>query len=142
MTLATPRLIADQFLMSTIGSDATITSLVSTRTFADVAPHGTQYPLIVFRYISQSQDNMAAGGIRYMSTMTYVVEAIGQTETFGSIEAIAERFHTLIDFKEGTVSRGQIVSCVRTSPFSLSEVDSATGLHYRRLGGTYRIQVQ
>lgn len=131
--------LVERWLYITLAADAALGSVVSTRIYANVAPQSSALPCVVFQQ-QAGRDIMGSGPIRYMSTMLYTVRVIGETGSFSTIEAPADRIDAVLHAASGTATGGTVVACVREQPFSL--VESTDGRTFRHLGGIYRCWVQ
>lgn len=129
-----------QWLRTLLTADATLTGLVSTRIYGDLAPQGVTLPFVVYNW-QGGNDVRGLGTARIMVNGLYQVKVIdralsGMTNTV----AIADRLDTLLQGASGSVIDGAVLACVREQP--LAYVETEAGEHYRHLGGLYRVIVQ
>ena len=136
----------DEWLISTLTGDPTLAGLVGARVFTELAPFGTDFPVIVIRSTT-IDDQLGAGQERIMVTEQRLVEAIGEGQSFEPLRAIASQIDGLLHHQPppgsqtvGSFSGVTILSCTRLRQSRLSE--ERDGRHYRRLGGIYQINAQ
>lgn len=144
--MASETLGIDEWLIATLTGDATLTGLVASRVFTELAPTGTAFPCVVIRSIS-TDDQLGSGQNRIMTTEQRLIEGILEGQDFGPLRAIADRIDALLHLKPdaGSVIAGSwsgvtVLSSTRLRPSRLSE--AIDGRHYRRLGGIYQINAQ
>lgn len=113
-------------------------TLVNGRIFHEIAPLGTEYPMIVFQYQSGT-DVLGTGAARIMVQSTWLVRAIGGS-SFVSLKPIADLIDASLHGKQGTTQYGEVFGCFRESPFELIEPDGDK--IFSHLGGLYRIFVR
>ena len=128
--------VAEKWMVSTLGADATITAAVGTKIHAHVVPEDTTFPYIFITFQGGS-DVMTNGAYRIMSNLRYVVRAVSKSTSSESARPIAERIDAVLHGKQGTVDLGVVLSAVRDSPFFMIEVRD--GMHLRHVGGIYRV---
>lgn len=128
---------AQEWLRATLN---TAPAVSGGRIFPDVAPQGAEPPYTVFQY-QGGGDLMESGAARVWSSLLFLVRVIDKTNTIGAaLRTAADEIDARLHDKSGTTADGRVVSCVRTEPFQLAEVDQ--GVQYRHLGGIYRLYVQ
>ena len=134
----------EQWLYSLLSSDTGtggVSTLVSGRIYAYVAPSGAVFPFVIYSR-QAGHDVMGVGTVRIMASEVYQVKVVGKAATvaLGTIKAIADRIDTLLQGATGTVVDGRVLSCVREQ--GISYVETSGSDVYSHLGGLYRIQVQ
>ena len=113
---------------------------VSDRVYADVAPRGSTFPLVIYQ-LQTPKDVMTLSGVRIMTRGTWIVKAVMPTQSFGDLSEIAELIDSRLHRQRYTIAgEGIVLACVREAPFKMTEVTD--GLPIRYLGGMYRIQAQ
>lgn len=132
-------LVAEQWLQTVLSGDATLNTAVGGRIYGYVAPQDAAFPVVVYQQ-QAARDVQGVGPARIMATMLYIVKVTGQTGSFASIEAAANRIDAVLQAASGTNVRGRVVACVREAPFSL--VENTPNGQYRHLGGMYRLWAQ
>lgn len=132
-------LVAEAWLQSVLSGDSTLNTTVGGRIYAYVAPPGATFPLVIYQN-QAAKDVRGNGPQRIMANMLYTVKVIGETTSFASIEAAANRIDAVLQAVSGSTVRGVVVACVREQPFSL--VESTPSGQYRHLGGVYRLWAQ
>lgn len=123
----------ESWLYGILSVDATLISYVGTRIYTGVIPDGVSFPLILITLDGTPDDLMVINAKRVWTDCRYIVRAIAQTETFGTLNTIANRIDTLLHRTSGT----NINACVREQAFEMTEV--VDNVQYRHLGGIYRI---
>lgn len=106
---------------------------VADRVYADVAPTGATWPVIVFNIQSPGRDNTTLEGIRQLVTPLVLVRAVTQGASYVPLKAIDQYIDLRLTLQTGV----GIASCVRESPFLKAE--TIDGVSYRQLGGLYRL---
>lgn len=137
--------LVDAWIVSRLSTDATLLTMgivtgsgsVASRVFNSLAPAETAMPLIVYQ-TQRASDVIGVGTARIMVDTLYVVKVIAQGSDFSVHKPIADRVDVLLHGAAAVVAGGEILSCVRTEPFSMVENDE--GRQYRHLGGIFRIQ--
>lgn len=130
-----------KWIYETLSADATITGIVSTRIYRDVAPQGAAFPCIVLQLQSPGNDLNGVGGVRVFNTSQWTVKAINAGgEYSGNLSILATRIDTLLHDKHATVDSDGQVWCVRVRPFQMPEIDN--GVQYRHSGGVYEVTAQ
>lgn len=132
-------LVAESWLYSVLAADSQLAATVGTRIYAYIAPEVAAFPYVVYQN-QAGRDVRGVGPLRIMANMLYVVKAVGQTSSFGTLEAAANRIDAVLQAASGTNVRGTVIACVREQPFAL--VESLSAGQYRHLGGVYRLWAQ
>lgn len=130
---------ADQWLYGKLTTDATLTSLISTRVYSYMAPLGAVLPAIIYAY-QGGQDVAEVAGYRIFNSGLYQVKAVGAGGSMAVVAAIAHQIDEVLYRASGNVAGGAILACVREQPVSYAEYSN--GVRYNHLGGLYRILVQ
>lgn len=128
----------DEWLYGKLTADAPLTALVGDRIYSDMVPFEPTFPVVVYQQQS-ALDVIGVGSARIMVDTLYVVKVIGQVVSYSDIQAIADRFDTVLQGSNGVVADAYIEGVVREEILRFTEVDQ--GLPYRQLGGMYRIFV-
>ena len=134
---------AEKWLYSVLSGDTGaggVNTLVGGRIYAYLAPERSAYPLVIFSH-QGDYDVMGVGTARILASTLYQVKAVGKASAVSmmSLQAIADRIDALLQGASGTVTDGEIVSCVREQ--QISYVEYAESAVYGHLGGLYRIQI-
>lgn len=106
--------------------------------WSEKIPPAELLPAIRMSDLSPSDVN-SVNGYRILVVGVFLVAVVGRTDDWGDLVAAADRLDTLLHRATGSFDGVTIESCVRQSPFRLPEDDG--DVHYRHLGGTYRVQV-
>lgn len=134
-------LVAERWLTDILSNDTTLTGLINGRVYGYVAPENADLPLVIFKFFDGA-DETGVGAVRLYSALQYIVEVIGEGESFVALETIANRVDVLLHGKNNLlVDGGNIVECIRVRPTASVEVIEG-GLQYRHLGGIYQLMVQ
>lgn len=134
-------LVADAWLYSTLIGTTEVTAFVSSRVHSEIAPPKAMFPFLVFSLIS-NQDIQSFNGTIIGATALYDVKFVMETRTFLAGDAAYAALHNKLHRKTYSTPNGEIISCVRTASIRFAEAEESSGVEYRHLGGTYRIQVQ
>lgn len=128
---------ADRWVYTKLTADATLTPLIGTRVFGEIAPQGTAMPYIVFQ-MQSAVDLRIVGPYTVWSNMLYVVRGIAETNSFGgNLGTIDNRITAVLHNTSGSNVDGLIYVCVRVQPFRLTEI--VDGRSIRHAGGIFRI---
>lgn len=133
--------LVDAWLYGVLSGDGTITSLLGAtgrieNTVGPITPALT-LPKIHFQCVV-SRDVTTTDGTIIDTNSLYDVEAIQVGDSFGVVQPLAARIHSLIHRTVYTFVGGGSLTCVRESILQRTEVHE--GLVYRHLGGSYRIR--
>lgn len=134
-------LVAERWLTDILSNDATLAGLINGRVYGYVAPNDAGLPFVVFKYF-EGADEIGVGAVRLCSVLQYIVEVIGEGESFVALETIANQVDVLLHGRNNVlVDGGNIVECIRMRPTASVEVIEG-GVQYRHLGGIYQMIVQ
>ena len=141
MTAGLELLAAREWLYAKLAADATLTGIVSTRIYAEMAPENATFPLIMITEMSPGNDLRVVGTGRIWSDPLFLVKAVDQTASYtGNIKTLAGRIDAVLHGKSGTATDGTVWACVRERGFTMPETGPG-GTQYRHLGGLYRVMV-
>lgn len=134
----------DVFIVNQLKADATLTAMIggatTPRIYADVAPVGSAFPLVVFQ-VQAATDLMVVGAFRIWANMLYLVRGIAETSSWmGTLGLIESKIDAALHSTEGTNVNGVVYSCVREGPYRLAETND--GRLFRHAGGIYRIHAK
>lgn len=132
----------DEWLHDALTADSQLAALVGTGLWADQAPQGAQFPMVLWQLQAPSPDTVAVGGTRLVSGGLWLVRGVDQTHSFaGLLRQISDRIDEVLHGLAGaTVSGVTVDSCIREQPFRLVEPGLGdAGRPVRHLGGIYRI---
>ena len=86
----------ESWLYTTLAADATVASVVGTRIYAEEAPQGVTFPLVLFAHIGNTDVLRGLANSR-MSKTIWLVRAVGAGfSTQGSLKTVADRFDPLL----------------------------------------------
>lgn len=128
-------LIVYSWIYSVLSGDSTITNAVGTRIYDSVSPN-LVYPYIIYNW-QGGTDVTEVSAIRIMMNGLFQVKVVDKNTSFNTISPIAFRIDQLLHRASATTSNGIILSSKRELPISLVELNNE--IHYRHLGGIYRI---
>lgn len=128
-----------QWLYSTLAADATITATCGSRIYADEAPQGAAFPLVIFAHIG-NVDVLNAYGNGRLNKVIYLVRAVAQGSSVSPILAVADRFDPLLLVQNVTVD-GVRIAYVQHFQHHIRK-DSESGLPMTYLGSYYYIFCQ
>lgn len=86
-------------IYSRLSGYATLTALVSTRIFPDIAPQDQVLPYVVFRVVDTIPAQVKDGA---SLNNTYNVEVMSFAKTFASAQSIIDACHTQLDYWQGS----------------------------------------
>lgn len=131
------------FIYAALAGDATLTPIVGTRIFPEVAPQGTPYPFIVYQYLGGA-DLVVLGGVRVETNGVYLVKAVAETRSYTPLRVMADRIDTLLHRRKGAAGvDGQVFSCVREAVDPLPpEYDASQNREFRSIAARYRLAIQ
>ena len=130
----------EQWMYSTLAADPTISAQVGTRIYADQAPQGAAFPLIVFAHIG-NVDVLRAMNNGRISKVIYLVRVIGTgSSTGGVLKTVADRFDLLLLVKNVIVD-GVRIAYVQHDQHHIRK-DSESGVPLSYLGSYYLIFCQ
>lgn len=135
--------IVDKFLYSVLGADAQLASVIGAKIYTDMAPRQATFPFVVFQLYTPRQDTRAINSakIRVWSEIDYLIRGVDKTESYASLELIANRIDEVIDGRTGvSVPGGVVETCLRRFPFRYQEIQD--GVQIRHMGGVYRFNAK
>ena len=142
MTAGVENVAIQEFLFEKLRDAAAVAAIVSTRIYADRAPSGATFPLIVIAEQAALADVMGVGAQRILAGGMWQVKGIVQAASFGgTLATLAAAIDAALHGKAGAVDNGVVLACTRQSTFRLAETGPA-GEPYRHLGGLYRVLAQ
>ena len=142
MTAGLELLTARQFLYAKLAADSTLTGIVSTRIYAELAPEAATFPLVMIIEMSPGNDLRVMGTGRIWSDPLFLVKAVDQTAALtGNLKTLATRIDAVLHGASGSATDGTVWACSRERPFSMAETGPG-GIQYRHMGGVYRVLAQ
>jgi hypothetical protein len=142
--MANETLVAAQWMYGVLAADATLTGLVGSRIYQDVAPGGATFPYVVF-FLLDPGDTLNTTGtsqeIIWQPTL-WLVKGVHKMSGYGAPLATIESriFALLHKATNAAPALGTMWTCYRVRPFQMPETGPG-GEQYRHLGGVYRIKV-
>lgn len=129
----------NQWMYSTLSTDPTITSVVGTRIYAEQAPQGVTFPLVLFAHIG-NVDVAHAFGNQRLAKVIYLVRAVAQGSSVNPIKSVADRFDPLLLVKNVVVD-GVRIAYVQHFQHHIRQ-DMENGVPVAYLGSYYNIFCQ
>ena len=129
----------ERWLYDVLSRDPVLSSAVSGRVYAYLAPPEAETPFVVFAFQSGT-DTAGIGMARLFVSALYQVKVVGTGWSWTPLQPIADRIDDLLHASSGTTLDGYVLGCMREQPVSYVEVSD--GKVYRHLGGLYRIYAQ
>jgi len=118
-----------------------ISTGLGTRIYDRLAPKGALYPYIVFQAQTPPDVVRGVGAAEVMVDSMYVVKAVAQGNSYGSLAEVASEVHKLMTKPNGEeFTDGFVWTSIRERGFSMTESEATS--QYRSLGAVYRIQAQ
>lgn len=145
-------LIADAWLATTLGGDATLAAAAPGGAWADVAPEGVsatplQTPMpspwvVWFQTVGVDARPVGGAAPRMVTDLVYEVRVTGRACGYGELRTAANRLDALLENRKNVAvpGLGTVIDCRRIEPVRFTENDG--GVLYRHLGGQYAIKVQ
>lgn len=133
-------LTADTWLLSKLSGDSTLTALVGTNIYQDVAPKEATYPLVKYIQMSPPLAVRGVGPAIIMWDEIWLVKAVGKACGYPAIKAITNEIRTLLHAASGSTTGGIVIGCVEIGPVRYTEI--VDGITYRHLGIEFRIFTQ
>lgn len=86
----------EQWIYQTLAADPTITGVVGNRIYAEIAPQGATFPLVLFAHIG-NVDVVRAMNNGRMAKSIVLVRVVGTgTSTQGNLKTVADRFDAVL----------------------------------------------
>jgi hypothetical protein len=137
---------ASAYINSTLRGNVSLSTMVSSRIYADFAPSQDPtssalpvYPFILFS-LQSVKDVLGASAQRLYSYPLYNVHVIGQDTGYAALQPIAELIDALLPTENANLNfAGQdyTISCFREK--SLMYAEPMNGRRYSHLGALYRL---
>lgn len=126
----------DEWIWTTLASDATLTPLIHGVWLGGTAPQGTAFPFVTFQMMA-ANDLMVVDAIRVWTNLVYLVKVVGESADFQTLRAVVARIDALLHRGSGTAADGTVWACVREQAIRMPEVVS--GRQFRHDGALYRL---
>lgn len=95
---------------------------------------------IEFESMAPGEDVAEVGAQRIWTDFVFRIVAASRSESVASLEAIADEIYSRLHRSSGSVTGGEVISCVRTEEIVIPDI--AQGVEYRELGGFFALIVQ
>lgn len=132
-------LTADRWIYATLSGDATLTGLVGSRIYADIAPSDSTFPAVVYNLMGMNPVQVV-GMTTIARECIYQVKVIHDSGSYATCETIIERIRTLLQGAVGSATGGAIVQCNEDGDSRF--VEFVDGKVYRHMAVSFRILVQ
>jgi len=130
----------NQWMYSTLAADTAISNVVGSRIYAEQAPQGASYPMVLFAHIGNIDVTRAMNNGR-LAKVIYLVRVVGEGfSVSGSLQTVADRFDPLLLVKNVTVD-GVRIAYVQHDQHHIRK-DSENGIPVSYLGSYYLIFCQ
>lgn len=131
----------EAWLYGLLTADSELTTLVDSRVYSGAAPQGATLPYVIISHQS-GRDVLGVGTTRIMSHLTYLVKAVGQCQSYVTLEPIADQIDTLLHGASGEIAGtagagAELLACTRAMTVAYAEAQE--GQQYRHLGGLYHV---
>jgi hypothetical protein len=127
----------DAWLAGVFAADSTLTGLIASRYYAELAPAAATYPLVIWQHQSPPRDILTATDHSAAVDSLLLIKAVVNAPSYATAYPIISRIVNQLDRAQATISGGNILSCTREQSFRLTEFTD--GVHYRHLGYLFRI---
>lgn len=126
-----------RWIYQTLAADATVTSVVGTRIFAEEAPQQTAFPLIVFAHIG-NVDSFRSGKNGRVNKAIWLVRVVNLGSSVeGGSATVAERFDPLL-LQQNVLTNGTLINYVQHDQDHVRS-DSEEGVPMTYLGSYYLV---
>lgn len=128
-------LAADRWLYTTITGDSVLQAIIGNRVYADVAPQGTAYPVVIITFVSSrhigniSQD-------RVYDDELWQITAWDDDPSYATLEQIADRIRAILHKASGS----GVIAAVYEGMRRINQIES--GRIYKGIVLEVRIFVQ
>lgn len=130
----------EQWIYQTLAADPTIAGIVGTRIYADYAPQGAEFPLILFAHIG-NVDTVRAWNNGRMAKNIFLVRAVDEGSSIaGNLKTVADRFDPLL-LRENIVVDGVKIAYVQHDQHAVRK-DAEQGVPMSYVGSYYLIFTQ
>lgn len=102
----------------------------------DIIPEGADLPAVRFQ-VQSREDVVTVERHIVMTHLVFLVVCSVQGADLAELVGYAEDIHEALHRQSGATSKATILSCARTAPFGLTDVQGADV--YRHAGGMYEI---
>lgn len=131
----------DRWLTATLLASSSVTDIVGTRVYGELAPPASSWPFVLFQH-QASTDVTTAGRDRIMLDALYLVRGVHASTSFaGDAETLSDAITDALDAASGATTGGVVFACNRERPFRLVELDDG-GAQHRHAGALFRIYAQ
>lgn len=143
--MANETLVAAQWIYGVLAADATLTGLVGSRIYQDVAAPGAAFPYVVF-FLLDPGDSLNVPGptqeIIWQPTL-WLVKGVNSGASYGApLSTINGRIYALLHkATNGAPALGTVWTSYRMRPFQMPETGPGAE-QYRHLGGVYRVKTR
>lgn len=130
----------DQWIYSVLHGDVELNAAVSGRIYADQAPQGVVFPLVLYSFLGGADKTVTF--TTRLTNAIFLVRAVGSGSSFTPLEFLADQIDALMAVPErGTVVRDvRITTVTREQPHQRKDMENGVPTVY--LGGFYRIKYQ
>jgi hypothetical protein len=130
----------EQWMYQTLAADPTIAGVVGTRIYADYAPQGAVFPLVLFAHIG-NVDVVRSWNNGRMAKNIFLVRAIGLGSTVtGNLKTVADRFDPLL-LKSNVIVDGVRIAYVQHDQHAIRK-DNENGIPMSYVGSYYLVFTQ
>ncbi len=130
----------EQWMYTTLAADATVNSIVADRIYADEAPQGALFPMVIFAHIG-NVDILRSGSNGRFAKNIFLVRAIDRNSSVsGNLTTVADRFDVLLLVQNVTVN-GVRIAYVQHDQHAIRK-DSQDGVPVSYLGSYYLVYTQ
>ena len=118
-----------------------VDTLVSGRIYADEAPAGSAYPLVLLSAQAPGIDVVSIGPHRVMVNTLYWIRVVGKGASKAALVPTFKRIDVLLQASGGTTSGLRILMVNREQTLVLPPA-TVDGVRYSQLGGLFRAYIQ
>ena len=126
------------WLYSRLSGDATLTTLVGSRIYRELAPQGAAYPMITFSQQSAIDKNGVAGA-HLMDNQLWLVKVIGTGESYASMRPISDRIFQVLHQQGQVAVNGAFIGRAVREQMIPQGAEYVGSVRYNYLNAQFRI---
>lgn len=131
---------AQKWIYDKLEADSDIANVVGARIYANQAPEGAAFPLILFSYQS-GFDTRGIGTCRIQTNPIFQIKVICEGAPGSSILLVADRIDVLFQEAVTEISEEYVFSSRREQPLQYAEPKPGSAEFYTHTGGLFRLVV-
>lgn len=129
----------EAWILAQLSGDASLTAVVSTRIWKDVAPVDTAFPYVVFSMLPGSYYLQGVGECRLLTRADYMIKIVTEGDASDTEVTALDRFDEVIGAQSASLLNGFLFSGRGLSPVSYTEPRPGTPHFYNHAGSVFQI---